>query len=104
MIITDYHVKKVLRTYARQLQKAKLPSEQVLKTEGNETSPLAAGEKVVISEEARRRLVMEQLSKHAVSRIEKEKDLNGDGKNEKVTVDESVENGRIEDQKTESMG
>lgn len=104
MIITDYHVKKVLRTYARQLQKSKLPSEQLSKTDGNETSPLAAGERVVISEEARRRLVMEQLSKHAVSRIEREKDLNGEEKNEKVTVEESVSDGQIGDRKTEGIG
>ncbi|MCX7823225.1 MAG: hypothetical protein N2260_07275 [Syntrophobacterales bacterium] len=73
MIITDYHVKKVLRTYTRQLQKARLPSELIPKGEGG-NSQTFGGERVVISEEARRRLVMEQLVKHAASKLESEKE------------------------------
>ncbi|MGC8718551.1 MAG: DVU0524 family FlgM-associated protein [Thermodesulforhabdaceae bacterium] len=85
MIITDYRVKSVLRTYTRQLQKAKLPPAQSLDNE--KLHP--ASEKVVISEEARQRLVMDQLAKHAMSKVEEEKRLNDDKKDE-----------RLEDEKT----
>lgn len=85
MIITDYHVKKVLRTYTRQLQRAKLPPEQLPKGEGK--SPLFSGEIVEISEEARRRLVMEQITKQVTSKLENEKTLNSEKKDDKFIED-----------------
>lgn len=81
MIITDYHVKKVLRTYTRQLQRAKLPPEQLPRGEGK--PPFFSGEKVEISEEARRRLVMEQITKQVASKLENEKILDDEKRDDK---------------------
>lgn len=57
MIITDYRVQSVLRTYTRQLQRSKL-SDQLMEDE-DRTMP---AERVTISDEARRRLVMERMT------------------------------------------
>jgi hypothetical protein len=58
-------------------------------------------EKVVISEEARQRLVMEQLAKHAMSKVEEEKKLKDDHideklENEETTHSDSDEENRVE--------
>ena len=58
MVITDYRVQSVLRTYTRQLQRSKLAGKPGL--ESSESK--ARAEKVSISDEGRRRLVMEQLA------------------------------------------
>ncbi|SFM90529.1 DVU0524 family FlgM-associated protein [Thermodesulforhabdus norvegica] len=60
MIITDHRVKSVLRTYANQLRQSKLPRE---KSSG---SVVPSGEKITISEEAKKRLVFDRLTKHAL--------------------------------------
>jgi len=57
MLITDYRVQSVLRTYSRQLQRSRL----VGKAESDESrGPLT--EHVTISEEARRKMVMDRLA------------------------------------------
>ena len=59
MVITDYRVQSVLRTYSRQLQKSKLAR----KLDIEDTKPLE--EKVTISEEARRRTIMDRVATQA---------------------------------------
>ncbi len=58
MVITDYRVQSILRTYTRQLQRSKLAER--LKPESGDSRPSA--EKVSISDEARRRMMMERLT------------------------------------------
>jgi hypothetical protein len=82
MIITDYRVKSVLRTYTKQLQRSKLPSDILLNNGEGNTS--ISGEKVVISEEARQRFLREQLARQALSKLEQEKNLNEDKESEKT--------------------
>ncbi|MEJ5300626.1 MAG: DVU0524 family FlgM-associated protein [Thermodesulforhabdaceae bacterium] len=88
MIITDNRVKSVLRTYTKQLQKAKLPSENLLKGEGTGATSLGT-EKVVISEEARQKLLREQFAKQALNRLEQEKRLNGKQESDKAEDENS---------------
>ncbi len=83
MIITDYRVKSVLRTYTRQLQKSKLARMDDEKQGDNSTTSYGP-EKVTISEEARRRLVMEQIAKQA---MEKVSNLSSEEKTEKEEGD-----------------
>ena len=87
MIITDYRVKSVLRTYTKQLQRSKLPSD-ILLNNGEGNTPIS-GEKVVISEEARQRFLREQLARQALSKLEQEKNLNEDKESETIEKDES---------------
>lgn len=60
MVISDTRVQSVLRTYSNQLQKSKLSR----KLDG--ANPRMSGEKVTISEEARRRTIMEQVTSRAL--------------------------------------
>lgn len=57
MVITDYRVQSVLRTYTRQLQRSKLSDQ--LTDEEDRRMPT---ERVTISDEARHRLVMERMT------------------------------------------
>ncbi|NTW34928.1 MAG: hypothetical protein HGB17_02130 [Syntrophobacteraceae bacterium] len=59
MVITDYRVQSVLRTYSRQLQKSKLARKLEI---GDSRQP---EEKVTISEEARRRMIMDRVATQA---------------------------------------
>jgi hypothetical protein len=59
MVITDYRVQSVLRTYSKQLQRSRLTH----KLDGEETK--VPNEKVTISEEARRRMIMERVASQA---------------------------------------
>jgi hypothetical protein len=68
MIITDYRVQSVLRTYSKQLQRSKLPD----KPSEGERKPSA--EKVTISEEARRRLIMERMTSQVLGNAYPKKD------------------------------
>ena len=58
MVVTDYHVQTVLRTYSRQLQRARAGAAL-----GRPEDP--PGERVTISEDARR-LVMERAASQAL--------------------------------------
>lgn len=60
MIISDSRVKSVLRTYAKHLRQTKLPKEK----EANIAWP--SGERVTISEEAKKRLVFERLTQEVI--------------------------------------
>jgi hypothetical protein len=64
MVITDYHVQSVLRTYSRQLQRAKLPV-----VDSNDGRPRSAV-KVSISEEAHQRLLMERIKSQALEQVQ----------------------------------
>jgi hypothetical protein len=68
MIITDYHIQSVLRTYTRQLQRSKLPSQS---TDKDSSMPI---EKVSISEEARQQLLMERIKFQAMGQAPQNKD------------------------------
>jgi len=63
MVITDYHVENVLRTYSRQLQRSKLVNQTV-----PEDRPLPS-EKVTISEEAKQRLLMDRVKSQALEHV-----------------------------------
>jgi hypothetical protein len=63
MLITDYHVENVLRTYSRQLQKSKL-NRQPFKEE----QP-AQAERVTISEEAKQKLLMDRIKSQALEQV-----------------------------------
>ncbi|MHC1745232.1 MAG: DVU0524 family FlgM-associated protein [Syntrophobacteraceae bacterium] len=60
MVITDYRVQSVLRTYCKQLQRSKL-SNRRLETEDGKIPQ----EKVTISDEARRRMIMDKVTTQA---------------------------------------
>ena len=59
MVITDYRVQSVLRTYSKELQRSKLSR----RLDGEDTR--APNEKVTISEEARRRMIMDRVASQA---------------------------------------
>ena len=60
MIITDYHIQSVLRTYTKQLQRSKLAGS----SSNCDHSMLV--EKVSISEEAKQRLLLESVKSQAM--------------------------------------
>ncbi len=57
MVITDYRVQSVLRTYTRQLQRSKFAGKVGRKADGE-----SSAEKVSISDEGKRRLMMDRLT------------------------------------------
>jgi hypothetical protein len=65
MVITDYRVQSVLRTYTRQLQRSKL-----LATGGRDSGGADSGtEKVSISGEGKRRLMMDRMTSQVLEKI-----------------------------------
>ncbi|MCE5335011.1 MAG: hypothetical protein LLG06_10515 [Desulfobacteraceae bacterium] len=64
MIITDYRVQSVLRTYTRQLQRSKLASKN-----GKESGGEQSAEKVSISAEGKRRLMMDRMTNQVLDRL-----------------------------------
>jgi hypothetical protein len=60
MVITDYRVQSVLRTYCKQLQRSKLSSCMLEAEDGK-----VLQEKVTISDEARRRMIMDGVTAQA---------------------------------------
>ncbi len=73
MVVTDYHVQSVLRTYTRQLQKTRLGA--VLG--GEERTERSADDKVSISEEARRRLIRDRVTSQVLEKQREETNLDG---------------------------
>jgi hypothetical protein len=72
MVITDYRVQSVLRTYTRQLQRSKL-----LTTAGGDSgSPDSSSAKVSISSEAQRRLMMGRMTSQVLEKIGPKQDDN----------------------------
>ncbi len=66
MVVTDYRVQSILRTYTRQLQRSRT-SGKLSGQESEDRKPSA--EKVSISEEGRRRMMMERLTNHALEKM-----------------------------------
>ncbi len=91
MIITDYRVKSVLRTYTRQLQKTKLSQFDRIGGESLSAGP----ERVTISEEAKRRFVMEQLAKQALDKAKEVEDNFTQEEEEKGEQLEALEGGEV---------
>jgi len=71
MVVTDYHVQSVLRTYTRQLQRSRLLST----VSGGEKGEAPAEEKVSISEEARRRLIRDRVTSQILEKHRHGEDL-----------------------------
>jgi hypothetical protein len=72
MVITDYRVQSVLRTYTRQLQRSKL-----LTTGGRDSGGADSGtEKVSISGEGKRRLMMDRMTSQVLEKIGPKQDDN----------------------------
>ncbi len=65
MVITDYRVQSILRTYTRQLQRSKMAEK--LKPESADSR--ANVEKVSISDEGRRRMMMERLTNQVFEKV-----------------------------------
>jgi hypothetical protein len=66
MVITDYRVQSILRTYARHLQRTRASG----RPSGQDSEEQRSGaEKVSISDEGRRRVMMERLSSHALEKM-----------------------------------
>jgi hypothetical protein len=63
MVITDYHVQSVLRTYTRQLLRAKFPSGP---DQGERSLPAV---KVTVSDDAQQRLLMDRIKSQAVEQL-----------------------------------
>ncbi len=64
MVITDFRVQSVLRTYTRQLQRSKLSGKTGRKP-GEESSV----EKLSISDEGKRRLMMDRLTSQVLEKM-----------------------------------
>jgi len=73
MVITDYRVQSVLRTYSKQLQRSKL----MRKVDAED--PKMTREKVTISEEARRKAIMDQVTSQALEQAYPKQEENGAG-------------------------
>jgi hypothetical protein len=69
MVITDFRVQSVLRTYTRQLQRSKLA--KVDKESGDSKQSV---EKVSISDEGKRRLMMERLTSQVLEQMYSKQD------------------------------
>jgi hypothetical protein len=68
MLITDHCIEGVLRTYSRQLQLSKMSSRlDALERSGQENRRMIS-EKVTLSEDAKRRLIVERLSSQALAK------------------------------------
>lgn len=78
MVITDYRVQSVLRTYTRQLQRSKLSN----KVGKDSVDQKPSVEKVSISDEGKRRMMMERLSSQVIEKAYPKQD------SEAVTEDE----------------
>ncbi len=74
MIITDYRVQSILRTYTRQLQRSKLAATKTGQEMGDQKQ---STEKVSISDEARRRIMMERLTNQVFERVYTKEEENG---------------------------
>ncbi len=64
MVITDYRVRSVLRTYSRQLQRSRFSDELEALSKGQ----AAPAERVTISEDARHHFVMERMTSQVMEK------------------------------------
>ena len=65
MVITNYQVQSVLRTYTRELQRSKLSDEVDRRSENDNTSE----EKVTISSEGQRRYMMDRMTSQVLEKM-----------------------------------
>lgn len=65
MVITDYRVQSVLRTYTRQLKRSKLLAKSGRNSGGADSSE----EKVSISGEGKRKLMMDRLTSQVLEKM-----------------------------------
>lgn len=65
MVITDYRVQSVLRTYSRELQRSRLVEKSPRQTGGAEPNT----EKVSISGEGKRTLMMDRLTNQVLEKM-----------------------------------
>ena len=65
MVITDYRVQSVLRTYSRQLQRSKFSAKSGRETGGGDSS----AEKVSISGEGKRMLMMDRMTSQVLEKM-----------------------------------
>jgi hypothetical protein len=63
MVTTDYHVRTVLRTYGRQLLRARLL------TRSDREASVISDVKVTISEEAKQRLLMDRIKSQGAEEL-----------------------------------
>jgi hypothetical protein len=68
MIITDYHIQSVLRTYTKQLQRSRLAG-----SSGDRDRSMPT-EKVSISDEGKQRLLMERIKSQAMDQTPQNND------------------------------
>ena len=81
MVITDYRVQSVLRTYTRQLQRSKIAGKVGRKADGE-----SSVEKVSISDEGKRRLMMDRLTTQVLEKMySKQKEETGTSDKESQT-------------------
>ena len=82
MVITDYRVQSVLRTYSRELQRSK-----VTKDGRDEGATDAGTEQVSISGEGKRRLMMDRLTSQVLEKMCPKQD-NGSGPAGKESIND----------------
>lgn len=80
MVITNYRVQSVLRTYTRQLQRSNLSA----KTDRETNSGDSNGEKVSISGEGQYRLMMDRVTSQVLEKMYPKQDDSGPAGNKSV--------------------
>jgi hypothetical protein len=80
MVITNYRVQSVLRTYARQLQQSNLTAKADRETGSGDSS----GEKVSISGEGKNRLMMDRVTSQVLEKMYPKQDDSGPAGNKPV--------------------
>ncbi len=88
MVITDYRVQSVLRTYTRQLQRSKLSAKT-----GRDSSGDGSAEKVSISPEGKRLLMMDRMTSQVLEKMYPKQDENAgtEGKDSFVENEPAME-------------
>ena len=89
MVITDYRVQSVLRTYSRQLQRSKFSAKSGRETGGGDSSV----EKVSISGEGKRMIMMDRLTSQVLEKMYPKQDDVGPAGKESVVNDGPVTEG-----------
>ena len=89
MVITNYRVQSVLRTYTRQLQRSNLTAKADRETDSGDSN----GEKVSISGEGKNRLMMVRLTSQVLEKMYPKQDDSGPAGNTSVIDDGPVTEG-----------
>jgi hypothetical protein len=87
MVITNYRVQSVLRTYTRQLQRSNLTAKA--------DREAGSGEKVSISGEGKNRLMMDRVTSQVLEKMCPKQDDSGPAGNKSVVDDGPVTEGNI---------